>query len=160
MTTVLKTEWANASLLLSYNTLLPHSTARLPVRHRAKGQTRVLSVTHDPAMTQRAQIHQAGVTSEFTGVAYCSKTHRHSVSHVDPQIIIPRGAVLQQRSKLKYEKQSKAHVSMPAFTPFSKEMKSEMLTSHDELSLSAPLLWSVCVFFAYAFSEHYKMAFT
>lgn len=59
----------NVSLfLLSLNTLLPHSTARLSARHGDKGQTRVLSVTHGPAMTHGPQIHQGTVISEFTGV--------------------------------------------------------------------------------------------
>ena len=85
---------SNVSLLLSLNTLLPHSTARLSVRHSAKGQTGVLSMTPDPAVTLWPQIHQSSVTAEFTGVIYCSKTHRASSSHVHPQIIVPRRAVL------------------------------------------------------------------
>lgn len=46
------------------------------------------------------------------------------------------------------EKQRKtqdiAIASVSAFLLFCKEMKCEVLTSHDELSLSAPLLWSLC----------------
>lgn len=67
---------ANVSPLLSFNTLLPHSSARLSVNHSTKGQTGVLCVTPDPAMTQWTQIHQGRVTAEFTGVIYCSKTQR------------------------------------------------------------------------------------